>query len=154
MALELPDDFEVQDAPAVLDRARPMLDLPPDADLRVVSVHQTTRETRIEFTYTVCVELQDGPLAPVAGVEVEVSSRGELRFNDRGNLVACSVEPTDPNLLRSIRGNISQLLEHDKVYFAEPGEEVDPEKLRELGKAWYVEQDAEGKKHLKRAWIS
>ncbi len=154
MALELPENFQADDAPAVLDRARSILDLPPDARLHVDDVVQSGRETRIVFSYTVCVELKDLPLPEVADVEVEVTAHGDLRFNAKGNLVACELEPADPRQLRAIRDHIAKLVRSGQVYFAEPGEEVDPERLRKLGKPWYVEQDPDGKKRLVRAWIA
>ncbi len=49
MELLLPKNFKAQDAPEVLKRARPVLDLPPDAELRVENVRTTSRGTRIDF---------------------------------------------------------------------------------------------------------
>jgi hypothetical protein len=154
MDLELPRDFEEEDALQVLDRARPVLDLPPDAVLRVENVTRNTRGTRIDFAYTVAVELDDDDLRAVAGIRVDVSAHGQLKFNTRGNLVSHQIEPADPRQLRAITDHLSKLVANGQVYIAEPGEQIDPDRLRRQGKDWYVQQDAQGKKHLKRAWIS
>lgn len=154
MELVLPQDFQQQDAPQVLDEARPMLDLPPNTELRVDSVTRTTRGTRIAFSYTQAVQLDDDNLQGAAGVCVEVSAHGELKFNARGTLVTYNVEPADPRQLQAITANVSKLVENGEVYVAKPGEKVDPDKLRQQGKSWYVQEDEDGNKRLKRAWIS
>ncbi len=150
----LSTDFQIDDAPRVLEQARPVLKLPPDAKLRVENVSKTTRGTRIEFSYMHTVALDDGDLSVVAGVRVDVSAHGELRFNSRGTLISYHVEPADPRQLRAMSDHLSKLVANGQVYVAKPGERIDPEQLRQQGKAWYVEQDAQGNKHLKRAWIS
>jgi hypothetical protein len=154
MELALPKDFEAEDAPQVLNAARDFLQLPPDVELRVENVVQTTRGTRISFSYTHTVELDQLELHQAAGIFVDVRAHGELRFNARGSLVAYHVEPADPRELRAIGDHISKMVANGQVYFAEPGERVDPEQLIRQGKAWYVQEDAHGHKCLKRAWIS
>lgn len=154
MELVLPQDFEQADAPRVLNQARSMLALPPDAELRVENVRQSSRGTRIDFSYTHAVKLEDDTLREAAGICVDVSSHGDLKFNARGNLVSYEVEPADPRQLRAITDHLAKLVASDQVYFAEPGEEIDFEHLRRQGKAWYVQEDAHGNKHLKRAWIA
>ncbi len=154
MELALPKNFKQDDAPQVLNQARPILELPPDAQLRVENVTKNARGTRIDFSYTHAVKLDDNALRDVTGVRVDVSSHGDLKFNARGNLVSYDVAPDDQRQLRAIRDHLSKLVANGQVYIAKRGEKIDPEKLRQQGKAWYVEQDAQGNKHLKRAWIS
>lgn len=154
MEIELPKDFDASDAPKVLDDARPVLELPPDAKLRVENVTQSTRGVRIDFTYTASVTLDDGELREVAGVRVEVSSRGELKFDARGTLVSHDVEPADPRQLRAISDHVSKLVANGQIYVASEGEQVDPDKLRAQGKDWYIVQDEHGNKRLRRALIS
>lgn len=154
MDILLPKDFDKQDAPLILDQARPILELPPDAELRVENVTKNARGTRIDFSYTHAVTLDDAQLPDVTGIRVDVSSHGDLKFNTRGNLVSYEVEPADPRQLRAITDNLSKLVENGQVYIAEPGECVDPEKLRKQGKSWYVQEDEQGKKTLKRAWFT
>jgi hypothetical protein len=154
MHLVLPKNFDPADAPRVLDEARAILDLPSDAKLRVENVTKNSRGTRIEFSYTHAVVLDDDNLRDAAGVRVDVSSHGGLKFNARGALVSCNVEPADPRQLRAISDHLSKLVANGQVYVAKPGERVDPEQLRRQGKDWYVQQDAQGQKFLKRAWIS
>lgn len=154
MDILLPKNFDKQDAPQILDQARPILELPPDAELRVENVAKNARGTRIDFSYTQSVTLDDDMLRDVTGIRVDVSSHGDLKFNARGNLVSYKVEPADPRQLRAITDHLSKLVENGQVYVAEPGECIDLEQLRKQGKAWYVQADEQGKKHLKRAWIS
>jgi hypothetical protein len=154
MDLKLPQDFDEQDALNVVDQARPMLSLPPDAKIQVEDVKQSARGTRIVFSYTASVELRQETPDAVTGVYVSISAHGDLRFDSKGALVTAEVEPADPNQLRAISDNLAKLVASDQVYIAKPGEKIDPDKLRAQGKAWYVEQDADGKKYLKRAWIS
>jgi hypothetical protein len=154
MEFALPKDFVEDDAPQVLNQARRILELPPDAVLRVENVTKSSRGTRIYFSYTHAVELDDDSLRSAAGVRVDVSSHGDMKFNTQGTLVTFNVEPTDPRQVRAITDNLSKLVENGEVYVAQRGEQVDPERLREQGKAWYVEEDAQGNKRLKRAWIS
>ena len=154
MDILLPNDFEREDAPKVLDNARPILELPPDAKLRVENVTQTTRGTRIDFSYTRAITLDDDSLDDVAGIKVDVSSSGDLKFNARGTLISYEVKPADPRELRAITDQLSKLVANGDVYVAKRGEKVDPEQLRQDGKAWYIQEDAQGKKYLKRAWIS
>lgn len=154
MDIVLPKDFEAEDASEVLNQARPVLELPPDASLRVEHVAQTKRGTRIDFTYTACVLLDEQELEEIAGVQVEVTSRGDLEFNSHGTLVSYQVEPADPRQLRAIRDHVSKLITNGQVYIAKEGEKVDPEKLRAQGKDWYITQDELGNKYLCRAWIS
>lgn len=154
MELALPNNFQVDDASQVLDRARAILDLPPDAELRVESVTRNSRGTRIVFSYTRAVELDDEALETIAGIRVDVSSHGDLRFDTRGCLLSYNVEPADPRQLHAIGDNLCKLVANDQVYIAKPGEKVDPEELRQQGKPWYIEDDAQGNKHLKRAWIA
>jgi hypothetical protein len=154
MDVVLPKDFDANDAPKILDRARRVLDLPNDAQLDVENVTRSARGVRIDFSYTTSVELDNHELRDVAGVRVDIRSHGDLRFNSKGTLVQYQVEPADDTQVRAIRDNLAKLIAADKVYIAEPGENVDPDKLRALGKPWYVEQDAQGRKHLRRAWIS
>ncbi|HZQ07459.1 MAG TPA: hypothetical protein VFD70_12840 [Anaerolineae bacterium] len=153
MDVTLPHNFDEADAPEVLEEARPVLDLPSDAQLRVENVRKTSRGTDIEFTYTSYVEIDDGELRAVAGVRVQVSAHGDLRFDSKGELVAHEVEPPDPQV-RAIRDQLAKLIASGQVYVAKPGEKVDPDKLRAMGKSWYVEEDEDGNKHLRRAWIS
>lgn len=154
MDILLPQDFDNADAPQVLDQARPILELPADAELRVENVTKNARGTRIDFSFTHAVVIDDDMLRDVTGIRVDVSSHGDLKFNSRGTLVSYEVEPADPRQLRAITDHVSKLVENGQVYIAEPGECVDPEQLRKEGKAWYVQADEEGKKHLKRAWVS
>lgn len=152
--MKLPKNFDEQDAPQVLDEARPVLDLPPDAKLRVEHVAKTQRGTRIDFTYTQSVPLEDQALELVSGVCVEISARGDLKFDARGALVAYEIEPADPRQLRAISDNLSKLIANGRIYIAKVGEEVDPDILRAQGKDWYLVQDEKGYKHLHRAWVS
>ncbi|TAH51366.1 MAG: hypothetical protein EYC68_10625 [Chloroflexota bacterium] len=154
MKLALPGNFKAKDAPRVLDQARPILDLPPDAKLCVENVTTNARGTRIDFSYTQSVALDDDDLREVAGIRVDVNAHGDLKFNAQGNLVSYDVEPADPRQLRAIGDHVSKLVANGQVYVAKRGEQVDPERLRQQGKAWYVEEDAQGNKRLKRAWIS
>lgn len=154
MNIVLPKDFEAADAPAVLDRARPVLELPPEANLRVENVAQTKRGTRIDFTYTASVSLDDQDSEEIAGVQVKVTSHGDLQFNAHGTLVAYEVMPADPRELHAIRDHVTKLIANGQVYIAKQGEKVDPEKLRAQGKDWYITEDEEGNKYLSRAWIS
>ncbi len=154
MNIVLPENFETEDAPQVLDEARPVLDLPPDAKLHVDNVARTKRGTRIDFTYTMSVPLENGELREMSDVHVEVSSRGDLKFNSHGSLVAYQVEPADQRQLRAIRDNVNKLLASGQIYVAEEGEQVDPDKLRAQGKAWYIIRDEHGNKLLCRAWMS
>lgn len=154
MELELPKNFQAQDAPEVLKRARPVLDLPPDAELRVENVRKTSRGTRIDFSYTHAIEIENRELCGPKGICVDVSSHGDLRFNSRGSLIKFNVVPTDLAQVRALTDHLSKMVAGGKVYVARRGEQVDPEQLREQGKAWYVEEDARGNRKLKRAWIS
>ncbi len=154
MDITLPKNFEAADAPDVLRRARPVLNLPPDATLTVEEVRKTSRGTCIDFSYTHPVKLEDEALEDVADIRVDVSSQGVLRFNSRGCLVKYNVKPADPRKLRAIQDHLHKLVTGDKVYIAKRGERIDPEILRQQGKSWYVEEDAQGVRHLKRAWIA
>jgi hypothetical protein len=154
MDITLPKNFVADDAPEVLQRARPVLELPPEAELRVEEVRKTSRGTRINFSYTQPVKLADEALRDVCDVRVDVSSRGALRFNPRGHLVMYKVIPTDPRKVRAISDHLTKLVARGQVYVAKPGEEIDPAQLREQGKTWYVQEDAKGVRQLKRAWIS
>lgn len=154
MDILLPKNFENADALQVLDQARPILELPADAELRVENVTKNARGTRINFSYTQSVAVDDALPRDVTGIRVDVSAHGDLKFNARGNLVSYKVEPADPRELRAITDHLSKLVENGQVYVAEPGECVDPEQLRQQGKPWYVQEDEQGKKHLKRAWVS
>ena len=80
MDILLPNDFEREDAPKVLDNARPILELPPDAKLRVENVTQTTRGTRIDFSYTRAITLDDDSLDDVAGIKVDRADDGAERL--------------------------------------------------------------------------
>lgn len=152
--LVLPDDLNEASAAEILNRARDILALPPDATLRVENIIQTQRGTRILFSYTSSVELGGEELREAAGVRVEVRSRGDLRFNRKGDLVRYEVQPADPRQIKAIRDNLSKLLANDQVYVARPGEKVDPAQLAARGKVWYVEEDEAGNKVLRRAFIS
>jgi len=154
MDVVLPENFDARDAPKLLDKARPVLELPPDAKLRVENVTRSARGTRIDFTYTIAVALDDGELSEAAGVRVEVSARGDLKFNARGNLVGHDVEPADPRQLRAISDHVSKLVANGQIYIAKKGERVDPDKLRAQGKDWYIVEDEHGHKRLRRAWIA
>lgn len=154
MDVVLPKNFDARDAPKLLDTARPVLQLPPDAKLRVENVTRTARGTRIDFTYTIAVPLDDGELSEAAGVRVEVSAHGDLKFNARGTLVGHDVEPADPRQLRAISDHVSKLVANGQIYIAKKGERVDPDKLRAQGKDWYIVEDEHGYKRLRRAWIS
>jgi len=154
MELVLPKNFEEKDAPQVLEQARPVLELPPDAVLHVDTVTKNSRGTRIAFSYTQSIELDDDNLRGVAGVCVDVSAHGDLKFNASGALIKTNVEPADPRQLRAITDHLSKLVENGEVYVAKHGERVNPDQLRQQGKAWYVEEDEQGNKHLKRAWIA
>lgn len=154
MELVLPKNFQAQDAPDVLKRARPVLDLPPDAELRVENVRKTSRGTRIDFSYTHAVRIENRELCGPKGICVDVSSHGDLRFNARGNLIKFNLAPTDSTQVRALSDHLSKMVAGGQVYVAKRGEQVDTEQLREQGKAWYVEEDAKGNRKLKRAWIS
>ncbi|MCC7162569.1 MAG: hypothetical protein IT331_08750 [Anaerolineae bacterium] len=154
MELSLPENFQVQDAPQVLERARPALDLPPDAQVRVENVRKTSRGTRITFSYTHAVKIENQELCDAQDICVEVSSYGDLRFNARGILVTCNVKPTEPEQVRAISDHLNKLVAGGHVYVAKRGEHVDLEQLREQGKSWYLEEDAQGNRKLKRAWIA
>lgn len=154
MDLKLPHDFDEQDAPKVLDEARPVLELPPDAKLRVENVTQTTRGTRIDFSYTMSVALEDGEVQEMGGIRVEVSSHGDLKFNARGSLIDYDVEPADPRQLRAISDHVNKLVANGQIYIARAGEQIDPDKLRAQGKDWYIVEDEHGQKRLCRALIS
>jgi hypothetical protein len=154
MDIILPNGFQAGDAPQVLDEARPVMHLPPEAQIRVENVTQSPCGTRIDFSYTTPVELDDANLRDAAGVRVEVSAHGDMDFDAHGKLVGYQVEPADPHQLRAIRDYLSKLVANGQVYIAQPGEQVNPDQLRAQGKPWYVELDQHGKKRLKRAWIS
>jgi len=154
MELVLPTDFDNSDAPQILDRAREILELPPDAKLRVENVTKTARSTRIDFLVTRAVTLDDEALNDVMGLRVDVNSHGELKFNAQGCLVSHQVAPADPRELRAITDHLSKMVANGQVYVAKQGEKIDPEQLRQQGKAWYIQEDAQGKKVLKRAWVS
>lgn len=150
----LPKDLDEDVARAVLDRARDALDIPTDAEIRIENVVRTERSTRIYFTYTTSVELHDANLEAIGGVRVNVTSRGDLRFNSKGILIKYEIEPVESDQLRAVRENLRRLVAANQIYVAAPGEAIDPERLLAEGKAWYVEQDAHGKKLLRRASIS
>lgn len=154
MDIVLPKNFGAEDAPKVLNQARPVLELPPDAKLHVENVARSKRGTRIDFSYTACVALDDGDLQEISGVQVEVTSRGDLKFNAHGTLVSFAVQPTDPGQVRAIRDHVSKLIANGQIYIAAKDEQVDPEQLRAQGKDWYIKQDEHGNKYLCRAWMS
>lgn len=154
MNLVLPQDFDREDAPSVLERARQVLDLPPDAKLQVQDVTQSAHGTKIDFTYTASVALDANYSSDIAGIHVQVSSHGELKFDARGSLMGSKVQPPNENQVRALGDNLSKLVQNGQVYFAKPDEQIDPNELRALGKAWVVQEDASGKKCLRRAWIS
>lgn len=150
----LPKDSNERDAAAVLDRARETLEIPPNAEIRVENVVRSARGTRVYFTYTTTVELHGEQLEAIGGVRVNVTARGDVRFNSKGTLIKYEIESADSNQLRAVRENLQRLVANDQIYVAAPGEAIDPERLLAEGKVWYVEQDAEGKKLLRRASIS
>lgn len=154
MEIALPKNFQEDDAPQIVEQARSVLDLPNDAQVHVENVTRTPRGTRIVFSYTHAVQLDDNELREAVGIRVDVSSHGDLMFNPRGRLVTYKVEPADPRELRAISDHLSKLVANGEVYVAKPGEQVDPDQLRRQGKSWVLEQDAGGIKRLKRAWIS
>lgn len=154
MELALPKNFQEDDAPQIIEQARPMLDLPNDAQVHVETVSHNARGTRIDFSYTHSVQLDDEDLGQVTGIRVDVSSHGDLFFGPRGQLVTYNVEPADPRQLRAISDHLSKMVANGEVYIAKPGEQVDTDQLRRQGKSWYLQEDAQGNKHLKRAWIS
>lgn len=154
MDLVLPANFDTAEAPQILEQAREILKLPPDTQLQVVNVTKSTRGTRIDFSITHSVTLDDQALSGVAGLRVDVHSNGNLRFNARGCLVSYQVKPEDPRELRAITDHLSKLVANGEVYVAQQGEQIDPEQLQRQGKAWYILQDEQGNKVLKRAWIS
>lgn len=154
MKLNLPENFQAEDAPEILDEARAVLALPPEAQLHVENVAQTKRGTRIDFTYTMSVPLENGQVYEMTDVHVEVSSRGDLKFNSHGALVAYELEPADPNQLRAMRDHVHKLIENGQIYVAQEGETVDPEQLRARGQDWYIIRDEHGNKRLCRAWMA
>ena len=154
MEIVLPKNFEAEDAPEILQKARPVLELPPEAHLRVEHVARSKRGTRIDFSYTACVSLDEKELQEIDGVQVEVTSRGDLQFNAHGSLISYEVQPADPDQVRAIRDHVGKLIANGQIYFAQQGEDVDPATLRAQGKDWYITQDEHGNRHLCRAWIS
>src|SRR5947207_14963988 len=95
MDLVLPENFETDDVPQILDRARDLLELPPDAKLHVENMTKTARGTRIDFSVTHSIMLDDEALDDVMGLRVDVNSHGALKFNARGGLVSHQVTPAD-----------------------------------------------------------
>lgn len=154
MDLAIAKKFDERDAQQILEQARPLLNLPSDAELHLDEISHTARGARICFSYTQSVPLQDGNLGEIAGVCVQVTSHGELRFNARGKLITTNVEPADPGQLHAIGDHLSKMVANGQVYFAKRGEVIDPEQLRQAGKSWYVQEDENGNKHLVRAWIA
>lgn len=154
MELALPKNFQEDDAPKVIEQARPILDLPNDAQVHVDTVSHTVRGTRIDFSYTHSVQLDDEDLGQVMGARVDVNSHGDLVFNSNGRLTNYNVEPADPRQLRAISDHVSKMVANGEVYIAKPDEQIDPDQLRRQGKSWYLQQDEHGNKHLKRAWVS
>jgi hypothetical protein len=153
MDIVLPKDFAAEDAAQILDEARDILDLPPDSELHVENVAQTQHGTRIDFAYTVAVALDAVDLGEIAGLRVEVSAHGDLKFDAHGALIACEIEPADPRQLRALSDHLSKLVANGQIYIAQAGEEIDPAKLHAQGKEWYIIQDEHGNKCLRRAWI-
>src|SRR5258708_28792815 len=154
MELALPQNFQEDDAPKVVEQARPMLDLPNDAQVHVETVSRNARGTRIDFSYTHSVQLDDEQLGQAMGARVDVNSHGDLMFNPNGHLTTYNVEPADPRQLRAISDHVSKMVANGEVYIATPDEKIDPDQLRRQRKAWYLQQDENGNKHLKRAWVS
>jgi hypothetical protein len=154
MDIVLPKDFAAEDAAQVLEQARSVLNLPSDSKLHVENVAQTQRGTRIDFTYTVLVSLDDVDLDEITGVHVRVSAHGDLKFDAHGALVAYAIEPADPRQLRALCDHLRKLVADGRIYVAQKGETVDPAELHAQGKEWYIVQDEDGNKCLQRAWIS
>ena len=154
MDLKLPRDFTPAQADAVVERAKPALDLPEDATLRVEQVKQTRRATEIEFTCVVPTSLETQAADKPLRVCVDVNGKGCVKFDATGNLVSAEVKPLDPHQLDAIRDHVSKLVANDQVYVAAPGEKVDVQELRAQGKPWYVQDDEAGRPRLKRAYIA
>ncbi len=154
MELRLPRDFDPARAGEILDRARPQLNLPPDARLEVTQVKTRSRGTQIQFTAQSPTPLSGPNLGPAEGVTVEVNGHGALEFDKQGRLVKASYSPDDPHQLDAVRANLANLAATNQIYVALAGEQVNPDVLRQQGKSWYVEQDADGRRRLKRAFIA
>jgi hypothetical protein len=154
MSVQLPQDFQAAQADAVLEAARPALNLPRDVPLRVDAVTQTPRKTEIHFSCTLPVQLTPKGLGDAAGIQVDVSANGSLEFDQRGELVDAQVAPTDPHALDAVRDQVNRLVANDQIYFAAPDEKINPDQLRTQGKPWYVQTDAQGRRRLKRAYIA
>ncbi len=154
MDIKQPRHLDPAHASQLLESARPQLHVPDDATLRVENVKATARGTNIQFSCNTPVPLEGADLGEASGVSVDVSLKGDLRFDKDGKLVKKKFESPDPQQLDAIRDNVSKLVANEQVYVAQPGEEIDPDKLREAGKPWYVQADENGRLRLKRAYMA
>ena len=154
MDLKLPRDFDPARADEILQRVRPALDLPDDTQLRAERVNHTAQGTEIQFSASVPMRL-DAPTAKAGGrLIVDIHRRGVIQFDANGNLTRANVEPPDQRQVAALQDNVQKLVAANQVYFAKPGEAIDPDKLRAQGKSWYTQQDERGYLRLERAYIA
>jgi len=147
-----PDDVRKSD---FIEQVKAALGLPHDTQLELQGIVLNSQGERI-VTYSAKIEikLESVELGEADGVVMDQWMMVSLRFDARGGLVSSHAGSLDESRVRQAREQIRRLLAADEIYVPAPGEKIDPTILRAQHKPWYIAIDEQGRKRLRRAYIS
>ncbi len=132
--------------PDFLMHVRKLLQLPQEARLELSNLHDDPNGgCSLDYSVTVSVQL-NGPEYGVAdGVTVDEQTSASLSFDALGNLVSTRYAGIEGRRIELIRDQVKKLAAAGQIALtrseATPGS----------GKPWYLEQDTQGVRRVKRA---
>lgn len=151
--LRLTDVSGARDA-GFVERVKVDLGLTKDARLDLQSANQTAQGERVIVYASSQMRLEGAEFGVADGVAVDEPATASLKLDSSGNLISSQIAPIDDRHLRAVKDQVRKLAAADEIYLAAPGQVMDVNALRAQRKPWYVETDAQGRKRLKRAYVS
>ncbi len=136
-----------------LEAVRGNLYLKDVVDLAVVDQAFTDSGTTVYLRFARDVILRGRELGEAEGVVILSGGTLSLVFDRKGELSSYTVDDNSEETVKEGKQGLLKELQRGRVYFASPKEKVDKVLLTQLGKAFYVQVDAAGKKRLNRVFL-
>jgi hypothetical protein len=152
--LRLVGDADMARDASFIEQVKAALDLPADAHLELQHIRKNPQGGHAVEYVAPAMKIEGAEFGAADGVVVDARVQVSLHFDARGALVASQIKPVDERRLRLMKDQIQKLAAAGEIYAASPGEAIDVDTLRVQRKSWYVETDAQGRKRLKRAFMT
>ncbi len=151
-AIRLPVVLWGPGASQFLDSVKSSFNLQDVEDLTVTDQGFAEGDTTVYLSFIREVPIHGKELEEADGLIIKAGGTLILHFSSKGELVVYVLDDTAEATTAEEKKGVLDMVQTGRVYFAQPGETVDIDKLTQEGKRFYIQVDKNGKKRLHRVY--